>query len=183
MKGKYNNMNMFKKLIAVASLAIIGLVNSVQADTATLTLTGVNTNNLIFAGPALLRSISIQSTAGTNGLLNFYDSPYGTNTLTIAVSTNLTRTVATTNIIYTNIFGVISTNSYSVIRVTTNTVSAANKVRELVYSYTTASNATEAVEFEVNKYLAGGLLVTNISTLGGAPGGGVIINVEYEKLR
>lgn len=171
------------KYIAIALLAITGLINSVQADTASITLTGVNTNNVIFTGPARLLSISIQSTSSTNGLIRFYDSPYATNWLNIAASTNLTRTVATTNITYTNIFGVISTNSYPVIRVTTNTATAASRTRELIYDYTSVSNVATSVDFEAGKYLAGGLVVTNISTLGGAPGGGVIINVEYEKLR
>ncbi len=176
-------MKTFNKYIAIAFLAIIGLVNSVQADTATLTLTGINTNNVIFQGPARLLSISIQSTASTNGTLRFYDSPYATNWINIAASTNLTRTVSTTNIVYTNVFGVITTNSYPIILTSTNTASAAARVRDLVYTYISESNQAASVTFEAGKYLAGGLIVTNISTLGGAPGGGVLINVEYEKLR
>lgn len=170
-----------KKFIILLALLMVAMVNSLKADTAVLTLTGASPTNMVFKGPARLLSLSISSTAGTNGNLFFYDSPFLTNTVSVGAYTNYTKAVATTNIVYTNVFGVVSTNSYSIIRYTTNTATGGQQVRELIYSGLSVSNSTSVITFDVGKFLQGGLLVTNITTLGGLPGS-VTINAEYEKL-
>src|SRR5882672_6375459 len=150
MKG-INNMkkNILKLVGLMGAVLILTLVShNAKGNSAVLTLTGVNSNNLVFTGPAHLFNISIYSNAGTNGLLNFYDSPYGTNTYIVGAFTNLTRAVATTNITYTNVFGVISTNSYSIIQFTTNTLAAGARARPLLASATTISNAVISLDFE-----------------------------------
>jgi hypothetical protein len=152
------------------------------ADTAVLTIPssgsgqGIATN-LMITGP--IRLLSFTVTAQTNSTLFMYDSPTATNSYTVGAYTNYTRAIATTNIIYTNVFGVISTNSYAIIRTTTNTATGGLQLRELIYSGAFVSNTVTAVDFAAGKYLANGLLITNLPGVVAFP---IIVNVEYEKL-
>lgn len=172
-----------KKLLSLVLGLMLCGTSFLKAETATLTLTGMNSNAVIFTGPAVLLSLSVYSTAATNDVLYFYDSPFATNRYYVGAYTNTTRSVATTNIIYTNVFGVISTNSYSVIRSATNTATAGLRVRQSITSIIPVSNTVVTVDFDAGQQLGFGLAVTNHVSVGGAPGGGIIISAEYEKLK
>ncbi len=177
-------MKKIKKFISGLAVGLALLASpEVKADTATTLLTGANSNAVIFTGPAVLLSISVYSTAGTNLAINFYDSPFATNGYYVGAYTNTTKSVATTNILYTNVFGVVSTNSYSVIRSATNTATAGIRTRQLIASVLPVSNTVTTVDFDAGQPLGYGLSLTNHVSNGGAPGGGITISVEYEKLK
>jgi hypothetical protein len=152
------------------------------ADTAVFSIPGASTGttiatNLLITGP--IRLLSLTVTAGTNLSLFIYDSPTLTNSITVGAYTNYTRTVATTNITYTSVLGVPLTNSYSVIRTTTNTATGGLQLRELVYGGLFISNTVTAIDFASGKFLGNGLLITNLPCATISP---VVVNVEYEKL-
>jgi hypothetical protein len=172
-------MNM-KKILS--SLLLLASLSFTQADTLSTALTGGTNATILTLGPGKILSISVRSSAGTNGLINFYDSPYNTNTYIVGAYTNVSKSVGTTNIVYTNIFGALNTNSYTVIRYTTNTLAAGARLRQLLFSFTTVSNTLETREFAGGVPFGQGILATNISQLGGAPGN-VTIDIEYEKYR
>lgn len=166
----------------LASLVVgLSLVSSAFAETAVYTLTGAAPTNMIVAGPMKLNSISVSSTSQTNGTIYFYDSPYLTNNIIVAAYTNLTYSTMSTNTIYTNIFGVLTTNTYTVKSITTNTVAAGSRLRQNIANIASVSNTVTTVEFD-GTFLGFGLLATNITTLGGTPGN-VVITVNYDKYR
>lgn len=155
---------------------------SAIADTAVVTIPGGTTGtsiatNLVIVGP--IRLLNFTVTASTNLSLFIYDSPTITNSIIIGAYTNYTRTISTTNKTYTNPWGVAYTNSYATTRVTTNTATGGAQLRELVYSGLFVSNTVTSVDFEAGKYMANGLLITNLPCASISP---VVVNIEYEKL-
>lgn len=170
----------FKKILLAAVVASC-FITTVMAEEAVVTLNGSVSNTLAVIGPAKLLNITIQSNSQTNGLISFFDSPYLTNTYITGAFTNITKTIVATNIVYTNIFGVISTNSFSIARLTTNTLTGPTLTRQNILSATTVSNTVASYDF-FGVHLANGLLITNIGTLGGAPGN-VTINISYQEFK
>ena len=174
MKNYINSFGLALALMFGASIA--------SADTKVLTIpsassgTGIATN-LAITGPIRLLNLTI--TAGTNLTLYVYDSPTLTNSYTVGAYTNYTRTIATTNVVYTDVYGSSTTNAYSVIRTSTNSATGGLQLRELVYSGLAVSNTVTAISFDGGKYMANGLLITNLPCATLTP---VIVNIEYEKL-
>ena len=170
---------MIKKFILSLAVGLM-FIGSAIAETATATLTGNSPTNLVLQGPAKINGISVSSLATTNGTLTFWDSPYNTNTYTRGAFTNFTTTVFNTNRIYTNFFGVLTTNTYQVKAMTTNTAAAAVVARPQIASIVTVSNSVVTYDFD-GVYVGTGLLITNLGTIGGL--GGVTVTVNYDKLR
>lgn len=168
--------NMIKSL--VFGLALSSVV--AKADTVAISLNGSSPTNSIIQGPGKLNSISISSLATTNGTLYFYDSAYNTNTYTRGGWTNISYSVGLNTNIFTNVFGVLSTNYYTAKILTTNTIAKAVVARPLIATATTVSNSVVTLDFD-GVFFGSGLLLTNVGTIGGL--GGVNITVNYDDLR
>ena len=160
-------------------IASLMLLASAKADSTSVILNGKATN-LVVVGPIQLRSVSISSSAITNGLIAFVDSPNAFATNYIGAYTNNVRTITTSNYTYTSPFNVSYTNSYQIISNNVATVAGAMQNRALVGAATSISNAVVTLDFDTT-YLGFGLLITNIAGVG-APGN-ITLNITYDKLR
>lgn len=179
MKEFFNNF--LTKTVSLTVLSL-SLCLGIKADTLSFSLAGGTGSNVLVLGAGKVLSVTVRSSSATNGLINFYDSPFNTNTYIIGAFTNVTKSTATTNQVYTNIFGALNTNSYTVIRYTTNTLTAGARLRPLLFSFTTVSNTVESREYDAGVPFGQGILATNAITLGGTPGS-ITIDIEYQKDR
>ncbi len=169
-------MNKILSLIAVGMLLVMP---SLKADSTAVTLNG-NITNLVLVGPIKLLSVSISSSAITNGLIAFLDSPNAFPTNWSLGYTNKGFGIATTNYIFTNVFGVLTTNRWQIISNYVLSSLAHTNYYARVASVASVSNAIVTLDFD-SQYLANGLLVTNIAGVG-APGN-ITLTIQYDQLK
>jgi len=167
------------KNFILSLLIALSLTLSAKAETTITAFTGAVTNFAV-AGPIKLLSLTVISTATTNAPIDVYDSPNAFTTNWYGAYTNYVRSVVTTNLLYTNIFGVASTNTYPVIVNATNTAAGAMRTREKIISVYAISNSSVTVSFD-SRYIAYGLLYSNIGALGA--GGTISVVATYDELK
>jgi hypothetical protein len=170
-----------RKILSFIVASVLMLCASLQlkAETAVVTLNGVTTN-FVVAGPIRLSSITIGSVAFTNGPVDFYDSPNAFTTNWTGAVTNYIKSVITTNLVFTNIFGVLSTNTYPVIVSAPATIAGSMKTREKVASVYAVSNLVTTAILD-NRYMAYGVLISNVAGLG-APAN-TTVTIVYDELK
>jgi len=167
-----------KKFIQASALILALLFSQeiAKADSSTF-LINQSTTNLLLTGPLRLLSITVGGVQATNGAIDFYDSANAFTTNWVGAFTNIVKVVATTNLIYTNIFGVTSTNSYPVIFYTTNTAAGAMKTRAKFASIFALSNTVTQINFD-SLYVGYGVLASNVTTMGP-----VNVTIVYDELK
>lgn len=147
-----------------AALAIVGLTASTMSAATFSISTNIAVNRTIrlIDGPASINSIAMQNAITTNSIVAFYIAP-GTNTyFTNGVYTNYTWYATNAyQQIYTNFFGVLTTNTFAALVKTTNSVAAGTNFYPTLWAATSVSNATTTYlpPFPVTAPL--GLVITN----------------------
>lgn len=135
---------MIKKLITVASLALA----TVSLKAAPLNFQFVNTNALFLTNAVAPGTVSYLQVynPGTNTTLYIYDNYTNSLYVTNAAYTNYTVSVGTTTNIYTNIFGVLTTNIYPSRLLTEQDVAASTTTpARVLYTIYCPSNVVSTV--------------------------------------
>lgn len=146
-----------KKLACLISLALLCL--SVSAGTIVTTFTSTNNQAIVVQGPGTFSYVSIYNPTTNLAVVSLYDSPTNTTVWTNAAYTNFVQTQVTYTNIYTNIFGVITTNTYPAF------TNAANAVAAATNSYRIVNTIVVPASSQVNSTLDGnvnnGIWATN----------------------
>ena len=158
---------------------VLSLVAGAKAETVTQVLNGTGFTNVV-VGPVKLLSIQLSSQTFTNGVITFLDAPNAFPTNWTGAFTNIVRTSGFTTNLYTNIFGVLSTNIYPSILATTNTAAGSMKSRAVITAIATTSNSVQNITYD-SLYVANGILITNALGIGAPANITVVIN--YDELR
>ena len=155
-----------KKLITILGLASLTL--SLQAASFTLTIPGNTMTNLLptFNGSTKVTQIVVTAPSMTNTSVQLIDCVGGTNlTYTQAAYTNQISYSTNWNYIYTNYFGVTTTNSYTNVLydVTNNVVAAVTAAYPVRAAVAVPAGNSYKLD-QVNYYFMNGIGVTNTST-------------------
>lgn len=177
-------------LVAVVTIAAMLLVSQpMSAVTVSGLLINPTNRTAILNGAHHLNSITLYNIGTNTTVFGFFDAPGTTNagsanaiaiTFTNAAYTNYTITSGSvSNALFTNIFGVITTNFYLALTRTTNNVLGTNMPAAMVGLIAGSSNVPVTLTFGANQFSAYGLVVTNLTT----PAGGVFYSVDYDNKR
>ena len=151
------------------------LLLPIQAANSVFSMPATVGTNVLITGADHVNSITIINTSTTNQLFKFFDSTNRTSvTVTNANFTNYTYSTSLITNLETNVFGLVTSNAYTVITRTTNSISGIYSYRVLAAMNVLASTS-QTINFSVLQLNTSGLTVTNV--LMGA--GDVIINVDY----
>lgn len=156
-----------KKLIPFLLVSLTALA---QEYTSVVTTGGTPVS--VLAEPVAVKQITLTATSSSATTFVFYDTA-GTSTnyvrpqyvRPVSYSTNFTT-------VYTNTYGIVITNTFTGIWVTTETVPSANVERQRLWRFVIPGNTTRTVDV-ADRRLLNGLL-----TLSSANG---IVEVEYER--
>lgn len=164
-----------KNLLLMGSMLLVGSAQ-LQAAPATVTYSGTNNYGYLLTGVGEMNTIYIYNPTTNVANVSVYDSP--TNVLAwtnLAYSNYVYSTVTYTNI-YTNIFGVITTNSYAA---ETNTI---NVVATGANSYRVIANLTvpglSQASYPVKCVYVNGLFTTNT---GSASASNLVVIADVSK--
>jgi hypothetical protein len=158
-----------KKLITSLMLAIglLAVGSSQAASYSLVTTAGVNGGtNVVFSNAVVITSITVQNVGGTNFNFAMFNSNVRTNTYLIAPYTNYLLSAVTFTNVYTNInignaTATVSTNFYTALQRTTNSVAATAKTYPILFGPVTIMTNTSAFTFPINQYFSHGLTITN----------------------
>jgi len=147
---------MLKKL--TLALVCVGILSSAVADTATFVIPP-NTQTNIFPAPVKLLSLSVLATNACTVLM--YDAPGTATTWSATAYTNYTQYATNVSQIYTNFFGVATTNwlTNALVRYT-NSVAASTNNYQQVFAQSYASNTTTTIP-NLGITFVNGVLLTN----------------------
>lgn len=148
-----------KKLILIAGL-LVSLVTSAKADSQSFVI-GANTITNIFPGPMKITSLSILATNAVT--LSIYDAPGIVFTNNVNAYSNLTQYATNVSVIYTNYYGVLTTNWLTNALVTsTQSVAGRSITYPLIFTQSVSSNTTAIIPNLSMTFLYG-VMVTNNS--------------------
>lgn len=148
-----------KKIITIAGLAV-SLVSFMYADSQSWTVPA-NTVTNILPAPMKLTSISILATNAVT--LSIYDAPGTSFTNIVGAYSNLTQYATNVSLIYTNYYGVNTTNWLTNALVTaTNSVASRTIAYPLIFAQSVASNTTANLP-GLSMSFVNGVMVTNNS--------------------
>lgn len=157
---KLFNMYEIVKKIAVG-IGLLALTATLQAAPFVAT-TGTTNAVLVESGPGDLTSIMIFNPSASNALVYLYDSPTNNYQWTNAGFSNYVTTVVTYTNIYTNYFGVITTNSYPA-ETNSISVSAASTNAQRIVGIMVVPSTSSASLTNLG-FLTQGLYITNYNT-------------------
>ena len=163
-----------KKLIIAIGLAVSVL--SANAETKTLTILPASFTNLLsVVGSAKVTQIAVASTTGSNTTVVLIDTP--TNALTYVQSAYTNTLSYGTNYtqIYTNYFGVLTTNLMTNVLTSVSRTVAASTNAYPVRATVSALASTTATAYGVNYYFGQGIWATNTST------GTAAVTITYQQ--
>lgn len=148
-----------KKLILIAC-ASVAFVTGALADSQSFTIGG-NTQSNIF--PQALKLLSLTVTTTNANTILIYDAPGNTITNNVGAYSNLVQYATNVSQIYTNFYGVATTNWLTnALVTTTNSVAAHTITYPLVFTQTFPSNVTVSIP-NLNAMFQNGILITNQS--------------------
>lgn len=114
----------------ILSLAVaVGLVSSLSAATLSATIQPNSASNVLSGGLAVSQFILASQATASNNIITMFDSPNNNLFYTNGAYTGVVSVTVSTNSIYTNYFGVLTTNSYSALIETNQTFLAATNTQ------------------------------------------------------
>lgn len=164
-----------KKILA--SLLIIGSIVAASAATITVTVPPAGFTNLlsVVGGVAKITQINVTASTATNTTVAILDTP--TNALTYVVPAYTNRLIYGTNYtqIYTNYFGVLTTNIMTnVLTSVSQTVAATTNNYPVRVTQSALASTTSSID-GVNYYFINGVWATNTSS------GNASVTITYQQ--
>lgn len=169
---------MKKLLIAIALIASLSITGYAASGTVTVVVPTAVVTNLMDSlpgGAAVVKQITLLSTATTSGKLSIYDTPNGnimyTNTGYTLPVTYVTNVIST----YTNYFG--ATNSITNVALIHTTSTVASNIYSYPLRFVGQAGTNASATFDGNWTFTRGVYATN-TTIGG---GAVTVTLTYER--
>lgn len=154
---KYFNKTLGSIVIGVALLTACLFA---KADSLTVIFGGTNNSALLYRGPADINGVTIYNPTTNPCTVSFFDSPTNVIFYTNGAYTNFTINSVTYTNIYTNYFGVITTNTYPSKSNAVNVVAGGtnNYPTNLTLNIPTSGYVSSTIKFPI----ANGLFATNV---------------------
>lgn len=157
-----------KKFILSLMLICAG---SLMAAPLSTNLTATSRVNIL-PGGGTVSQIAITAPAGNSLSLAIFDAPGVANTNVLAAYSYNSYSVVNVTNTYTNFFGVLNSNVFQTVLVTSNNVAASTNLYPILFQATVNTNTTAVFDFAGT--FNSGMLVTNSAAA-------AVINLTYTK--
>lgn len=157
-------------------VALLFATLTLKAAPFVVTFSGTNNSAIITQGSGTLKEASVFNPTTNTAIVQFIDCPTNVVTWTNAAYTNYTLSIVTATNIFTNYFGVITTNTYSAETNAPNAVLGSTNNYRVVAILVVPPLGTSRVTNDI--LCVAGLFATN--TLSGTASN-LVVNVNYSK--